>query len=211
LAYLAFRKQSRAIRAIEKQVADQQEVTRQHGELLKLQSGQPDLQRQQFDQQAAERRRLEPDPATAPVVRWMFAQRLAGHSLARITRALNDAGVPCPSAADPKRNPHRAGTAWTLRTVAAIPANPRYTGRQVWNRQRTDLHLVDSARAAMRDTSACEAAHWEGPEWSREGNGRRPPSGPAHRPGPGTGGHDLLGACPSPRRSSGLPGVRGGT
>jgi hypothetical protein len=26
--------------------------------------------------------RLEPDPATAPVVRWMFAQRLAGHSLA---------------------------------------------------------------------------------------------------------------------------------
>jgi site-specific DNA recombinase len=45
--------------------------------------------------------RLEPDPATAPVVRWMFAQRLAGHSAARITRALNDAGVPCPSAADP--------------------------------------------------------------------------------------------------------------
>jgi site-specific DNA recombinase len=31
----------------------------------------------------------------------MFAQRLAGHSAARITRALNDAGVPCPSAADP--------------------------------------------------------------------------------------------------------------
>jgi len=27
---------------------------------------------------------------------------------------------------------------WTLRTVAAILANPRYTGRQVWNRQRTD-------------------------------------------------------------------------
>ena len=43
--------------------------------------------------------RLEPDPVTAPVVRWMFAQQLAGHSAARITRALNDAGVPCPSAA----------------------------------------------------------------------------------------------------------------
>src|SRR6478736_7264677 len=82
--------------------------------------------------------RLEPDPATAPVVTWMFAQRLAGRSAARITRALNDAGIPCPSAADPKRNPHRTGTAWTLRTVAAILANPRYTGRQVWNRQRTD-------------------------------------------------------------------------
>jgi len=79
--------------------------------------------------------RLEPDPATAPVVRWMFAQRLAGHSAARITRALNDAGIPCPSAADPRRNPHRSGARWTLRTVAAILANPRYTGRQVFGRK----------------------------------------------------------------------------
>ena len=79
----------------------------------------------------------------------MFAQRLAGHSVARITRALNDAGVPCPSAADPERNPHRAGTAWTLRTVAAILANPRYTGRQVWNRQRTDFDLVDLANTGL--------------------------------------------------------------
>ena len=93
--------------------------------------------------------RLEPDPATAPVVRWMFAQRLAGHSVARITRALNDAGMPCPSAADPKRNPHRTGTAWTLRTVAAVLANPRYTGRQVWNRQRTDFDLVDPANTGL--------------------------------------------------------------
>jgi hypothetical protein len=37
--------------------------------------------------------KLEPDPVTAPVVSWMFGQRLAGHSAARITRALNDAGV----------------------------------------------------------------------------------------------------------------------
>ncbi len=93
--------------------------------------------------------RLEPDPDTAPVVRWIFAQRLAGLSAARITRALNDAGIPCPSAADPERNPHRTGTAWTLRTVAAILANPRYTGRQVWNRQRTDIHLVDPANTGL--------------------------------------------------------------
>ena len=93
--------------------------------------------------------RLEPDPATAPVVTWMFAQRLAGHSAARITRALNDAGVPCPSAADPGRNPHRTGAAWTLRTVAAILANPRYTGRQVWNRQRTDFDLADPANTGL--------------------------------------------------------------
>jgi len=40
--------------------------------------------------------RLEPNPETEHVVRWIFAQRLAGHSIARITRALNEAGIPCP-------------------------------------------------------------------------------------------------------------------
>jgi DNA invertase Pin-like site-specific DNA recombinase len=93
--------------------------------------------------------RLEPDPATAHVVTWMFAQRLAGHSVARIARALNDAGVPCPSAADPERNPHRTGSAWRLRTVATILGNPRYTGRQVWNRQRTDRDLADPADVSL--------------------------------------------------------------
>jgi site-specific DNA recombinase len=93
--------------------------------------------------------KLEPDPVTAPVVTWMFAQRLAGHSAARITRALNDAGVPCPSAADPGRNRHRTGSGWTLRTVAAILANPRYTGRQVWNRQPSEAVLVDPANTGL--------------------------------------------------------------
>ena len=69
--------------------------------------------------------RLEPDPQTAPQVAWIFAERLAGHSMARIARALNDAEVPCPSAADPGRNPHRSGKAWTLHTVRAILGNPR--------------------------------------------------------------------------------------
>ncbi len=62
---------------------------------------------------------------------------------------MNDAGIPCPSAADPGRNPHRTGAAWTLRTVAAILATPRYTGRQVWNRQRTDFDLVDPASTGL--------------------------------------------------------------
>jgi site-specific DNA recombinase len=93
--------------------------------------------------------RLEPDPETAPQVTWIFAQRLAGHSRARIARALNDAAVPCPSAADPQRNPHRSGTGWTMHTVRAILGNPRYTGRQVWNRQRTDRDLVDPANTGL--------------------------------------------------------------
>jgi site-specific DNA recombinase len=82
--------------------------------------------------------RLDPEPGTAPHVRWMFSQRLAGRSVAGIARELNERGVPCPSHVDPERNSHRSGEVWTLRTVAAILANPRYTGRQVWNRQGRD-------------------------------------------------------------------------
>ncbi|MGA2830671.1 MAG: recombinase family protein [Streptosporangiaceae bacterium] len=93
--------------------------------------------------------RLEPDPETAHIVGWIFARRLAGHSVARIARALNEAGVPCPSAADPARNSHRAGTGWALGTVATIVRNPRYTGRQVWNRQRTDKDLADPGNVSL--------------------------------------------------------------
>jgi len=93
--------------------------------------------------------RLDPDPSTAPTVRWIFAQRLAGHSVARIARALNEAGVPCPSAVDPDRNPHRTGAGWTLGTVTTILSNPRYTGRQVWNRQRTDTELADPGNVTL--------------------------------------------------------------
>jgi site-specific DNA recombinase len=62
----------------------------------------------------------------------MFAQRLAGMS-----------------AADPGRNRHRSGTGWTLRTVAAILVNPRYTGRQVWNRQPSHKVLVDPLNTTL--------------------------------------------------------------
>ena len=61
----------------------------------------------------------------------------AGRSVAGIARELNERGVPCPSAADPERNRHRGGQGWNLRSVAVILANPRYTGRQVWSRQRS--------------------------------------------------------------------------
>jgi len=49
----AFLKQSQEVRAIERQVQDAQELTRQQAELLRIQSGQLDLQRQQFDDQRA--------------------------------------------------------------------------------------------------------------------------------------------------------------
>lgn len=58
--------------------------------------------------------------------------------MARIARGLNDDGVPCPAVVDAERNARRGERSWTLRTVACILANPRYTGRQVWNRYGTD-------------------------------------------------------------------------
>ncbi|MEN3615287.1 recombinase family protein [Plantactinospora sp. ZYX-F-223] len=73
--------------------------------------------------------RLEPDPAATPHVRWIFEQRLNGRSVASIARELND--MPCPSGADPVRNPHRSGQGWMLTAVGAFLANLRYTDRQV--------------------------------------------------------------------------------
>jgi hypothetical protein len=67
---------------------------------------------------------------------------------------LNEAGVPCPSAADPARNPHRNAAGWTLGTVTTILQNPRYTGRQVWNRQRTDAELADPGNVTLGHKSA---------------------------------------------------------
>lgn len=91
--------------------------------------------------------RLDPDPTTAPHVQRIFAQRLTGRSIAR---DVNARGVPCPSGADPDRNPHRDHHTWTATTVASILANPRYTGRQVWNRQRTDHHHVDGGQIRVQ-------------------------------------------------------------
>ena len=89
------------------------------------------------------RQRLDPDPVTARYVRWIFAERLAGRSVAGIARELNERGVPCPSTADPGRNRHRRGWAWNLRSVAVILANPRYTGREVWSRHQSRRRVGD--------------------------------------------------------------------
>ncbi|WP_052684912.1 recombinase family protein [Lentzea aerocolonigenes] len=81
--------------------------------------------------------KLGPDSQTAPWVRWIFEQRSAGRAVASIVRELNDRNVPCPASADPTRNKHRSGARWVAATVTSILENPRYTGRQVWNRQAT--------------------------------------------------------------------------
>ena len=90
---------------------------------------------------------------TAPIVEWIFRVRRAGWSFAGIARRLNERGVPCPSRADRARNPHRPGEGWLVRTVAPILENPRYTGRQVWNRQGTDHDSDSGSERSWNDHS----------------------------------------------------------
>jgi hypothetical protein len=106
---------------------------------------------------------LEPDPGTAPWVRWMFEQRASGRSVASLARELNERGVPCPSNVDRARNAHRSGAGWIVRTVQSILENPRYTGRAVWNRQCSKGH-GEGGRAGGRGSGAVSwnrAGEWE--------------------------------------------------
>jgi hypothetical protein len=69
---------------------------------------------------------------------WPASPRVPGRApTVRHRRGLTRDSIPCPSAADPARNRHRSGVAWSKSAIRAILTNPRYgTGRQVWNRQR---------------------------------------------------------------------------
>jgi site-specific DNA recombinase len=87
--------------------------------------------------------RLEPDPATAAVVADIFELFLAGHGYYAIAEQLTAQGIPSPAGYDRARNPHRPGRAWAKSAVRAILRNPRYTGYQVWGRQRRDEVLLD--------------------------------------------------------------------
>ncbi len=94
-------------------------------------------------------RQLEVDPETAPIAQRIFRNYAAGRGLYAIAESLTRDGIPCPSAYDQERNPHRCGLAWSKPAVRAILANPRYTGRQVWNRQRRDEVLIDVDDVAL--------------------------------------------------------------
>jgi site-specific DNA recombinase len=82
-------------------------------------------------------------------VQRIFAEYLAGRGLYAIAEGLTKDRVPCPSAHDPARNRHRTGQAWSKAAVRAILRNPRYTGRQVWNKQRKDEVLIDVDDVAL--------------------------------------------------------------
>jgi site-specific DNA recombinase len=89
------------------------------------------------------------DPVTAPVVQRIFAQFLGGDGMFAIAETLTRDGIPSPSAYDRDRNKHRDGLAWSKSAVRVILTNPRYTGRQVWNKQRSDEVLLDVNDVAL--------------------------------------------------------------
>jgi site-specific DNA recombinase len=97
--------------------------------------------------------RLDLDPEAAPVVRRIFGEFTAGHGFYAIAEGLTRDGIPSPSAHDPGRNRHRCGVAWNKFAVRAILINPRYTGHQVWNKQRKDEVLIDVDDVALGHTT----------------------------------------------------------
>lgn len=86
---------------------------------------------------------LEPDPAAAPAVRRIFSEYLAGKGYYAIAEGLTADCIASPAGYDPARNRHRRGVAWSKTAVRAILLNPRYTGHQVWGKQRRDEVLLD--------------------------------------------------------------------
>jgi site-specific DNA recombinase len=92
---------------------------------------------------------LARDETAAPVVERIFAEFAAGHGLYAIAEHLTRDEIPCPSAHDPDRNTHRCGIAWSKSAIRVIITNPRYTGRQVWNKQRKDEVLIDVRDVAL--------------------------------------------------------------
>ncbi|MFI1735588.1 recombinase family protein [Streptomyces acidicola] len=83
-----------------------------------------------------------PNPAALVVLR-IFTMYVDGMSDEAIALRLNHDGIPCPSAHDAVRNPHRTKRAWQAGAVRAILLNPRYTGHEVWNKQRKEERLLD--------------------------------------------------------------------
>jgi site-specific DNA recombinase len=117
--------------------------------------------------------RLEPDQATAEVVARIFELFLAGHGCYAIAEQLTAEGIPSPAGYDRVRNPHRPGRAWAKSAVRAILRNPRYTGYQVWGRQRRDEVLLDVDDVAAGHVSRMrwnDATNWV---WSAQ---------PTHQP-----------------------------
>ncbi|WP_198351807.1 recombinase family protein [Streptomyces typhae] len=145
---------------------------------------------------------LEPDPVAAPVVVRIFTEYLRGLGIFAIAEGLTRDQIPSPSAHDPARNPHRDTRAWSKSAVRAILTNPRYTGRQVWNRQHKHESLLDTEDVTLGYTTTLRwntkdkwlvsqrIAHTPPSSMTRSSPRPRTSSPPAPAPDPPTESHE---------------------
>ena len=91
---------------------------------------------------AKKRPKLEPDPATAPVVERMYRMADAGKSILDIAKTLNNEGIA-----------RSKGKLWSKTVVHSILTSETYTGTLVWGLQdkdKADPVQVENAFPAHR-------------------------------------------------------------
>ena len=138
--------------------------------------------------------RLEPDPITAPIVRRIFAEHLAGKGLYALSEGLTRDRIVCPSAADPGRNRHRSGIAWSKSAIRAILANPRYMSS-------VSAIIASSAPAAnARTERVSDPAGGHGNQGGLPDLPVHPPRSGRHRSGHLVGGTGVAHPKPRPAR-----------
>ena len=84
--------------------------------------------------------KLEPDEATAPIVRQIFRWRAGGMGITQIARRLNDSGVPSPSAylynTGVCKTEKYNGVSWYVQTVKNLLSRQVYIGHMVQGKKR---------------------------------------------------------------------------
>lgn len=84
----------------------------------------------------------------AEIVRWMFAQALAGKGTHKIASELNERGVPT-----------RKGGNWTATTVRGLLANEKFTGDILFQKTYTDSQFNRHHNNGERDRYFMEDHH----------------------------------------------------
>ena len=88
--------------------------------------------------------KLEPDEATAPVVRQIFRWRAGGMGITQIARRLNDSGVPSPSAylynTGVCKTEKYNGVSWYVQTVKNLLSRQVYIGHMVQGTKRQSFY-----------------------------------------------------------------------
>ena len=97
----------------------------------------------------------EIEPVEAAVVRQVFEWRLAGESCGRISRLLNEAGIPS-----------KKGGKWSYGTVGTMLRNLAYTGGQWWGQKRFETEVgkgkkLGNGRKRKRKVTVNPEEDWE--------------------------------------------------